>query len=85
MFWTPLISVVVSLHFLMTLGWPVTAEDRRCWNWCLGTTGGHRCQGMLADTSRPVTCAFRPNHSDVLQLENSTLFLFHLLRGTPSA
>ena len=66
MFQTPLISVVVLLRFLMTLGWLVTAEDGRRWNWCLGTTGGHGCQGMLAGTSPPVTCAFGPNHSDVL-------------------
>ena len=33
----------------------------------------------------PVTCASGPNHSDVLRLENSTLFLFHLLHGTLSA
>jgi len=84
MFQTPLISVVVLLRFLMTLGWLVTAEDGRRWNWCLGTTGGHGCQGMLAGTSPPVTCAFGPNHSDALRPENSTLFLFHLLCWTPS-
>ena len=32
-----------------------------------------------------MTCAFGPSHSDVLRLENSTLFPFHLLHGTPSA
>jgi len=32
MFQTPLISIVVLLRFLMTLGWPVTVEDGRCWN-----------------------------------------------------
>jgi len=30
----------------MTLGWLVTAEDGKPWNWCLRTTGGHRCQGV---------------------------------------
>jgi len=83
-FQTPLISIVKSLCFLTTLGWLVTAEDGRHWNWCLGTTGGHRCQGMLAGTSPPVTCAFGPNHSDILQSENSTLFPFHLLHRTLS-
>jgi len=85
MFQTPPISVVGSSRFLTTLGWLVTAEDGRHWNWCLGTTGSHRCQGMLAGTSPPVTCAFKPNHSDILWPENSTLFPFHLLCGIPSA
>jgi len=40
---------------------------------------------MLAGMSLLVTCAFRPNHSDVLRPENSTLFPFHLLHGIPSA
>jgi len=48
----------------MTPGWLVTAEDGRHWNLCLGTTGGHRCQGMLAGMSPPVTCASGPNHSE---------------------
>jgi len=39
------------------------------------------CQGMLAGMSPPVTCAFGPNHSDILRSENSTLFPFHLLHG----
>jgi len=81
MFRTPPISIVELSRFLMTLGWLVTAEDGRRWNWCLGTTGGHRCQGKLAGTSPPVTCAFGPNHSDALWLECSTLFPFHLLHG----
>jgi len=84
MFQIPPISVIRSLHFLTTLGWLVTAEDGKPWNWCLVITGGHRCQGMLAGMSLPVTCAFGPNHSNILQLENSTLFLFHLLHGIPS-
>jgi len=62
----PPISIVGSSCFIMTLGWLVTVEDGSHWNWCLGTTGGPRCQGMLAGTSPPVTCAFGPNHSDVL-------------------
>jgi len=81
MFRTPPISVVELSRFLMTLGWLVTTKDGRHWNWCLRTTGGHRCQGMLAGMSPPVTCAFGPNHSDALRLENSTLFPFHLLHG----
>jgi len=48
MFWTPPISVVGLLHFLTTLGWLVTVEDGKHWNWCLGITGDCRCQGMLA-------------------------------------
>jgi len=85
MFRTPPISVDGLLHFLTTLNWLGTAEDGRHWNWCLVITGGHRCQGMLAGTSLPVTCAFGPSHSDVLRPENSTLFPFHLLHGIPSA
>jgi len=80
-FRTPPISIIESLCFLTTLDWLVTAGDGRHWNWCLGITGGHRCQGMLTGMSLPVTCTFRPNHSDVLQPENSTLFPFHLLHG----
>ena len=48
MFQTPPISVIGSLHFLTTLGWLVTAEDGRHWNWCLGTTGGH-CYNSIFD------------------------------------
>ena len=83
-FRTPLISIDGSSLFLMTLNWLGTVEDGRYWNWCLGITGGHRCQGMLAGTSPPVTCAFGPNHSNILQPEKSTPFPFHLLHGTPS-
>jgi len=85
MFWTPPISVNRSLCFLTTLGWLGTVEDGKHWKWCLRITGGHRCQGMLAGMSLPATCAFGPSHSNVLQLENSTLFPFHLLHGIPSA
>jgi len=81
MFRTPPISVIGSSCFLTTLGWLVTVEDGRHWNWCLRITGGHRCQGMLADTSPSVTCAFRPNPSDVPRPENSTLFPFHCSVG----
>jgi len=84
MFQTPLISIDDLLLFLMTLDWLGTVEDGRHWNWCLRITGGHRCQGTLAGMSPPVTCAFRPSHSNVLQPENSTLFPFYLLHGTPS-
>jgi len=81
MFQTPPISIDGSLPFLTTLDWLGTAESGRHWNWCLKFTGGHRCPGMLAGTSPPVTCAFGPNHSDTLRSENSTLFPFHLLHG----
>jgi len=40
---------------------------------------------QMSGTSPPVTCAFRPNHSDTLRPENSTLFLFNLLHETLSA
>jgi len=46
---------------------------------------GHRCQGMLAGMSPPVTCASGPNHSNILRSGNSSLFLFHLPLGTLSA
>jgi len=84
MFQTPPISVEGLSPSLTTLDWLGTAEDGRHWNWCLGITGGHRCWGMLAGTSPPVTCAFGPSHSDILRPENSTLLPFHLLHGTPS-
>jgi len=66
MFQTSPISINGSSPSLMTFDWLGTEDGGRHWNWCLGITGGHRCQGMLAGMSPHVTCAFGPSHSDVL-------------------